>query len=255
MASQEAGPATTQEKDLDDTPAVKVEAKIPHSLDTQGQAADYGGWSAYKLAGTEQAQIILPFDSYRHRATVKVNGPSEAGEASAAAQGATGANPTTGTAVATIAASSLPAGTYSVTVQTYMDGTTPGASDDDNMGLHRGAASVTHLNSPGVADSPVTSGPFVLTVNGTQTISVVVLNTVATGAVYHASIVATPVAGGASPGFVYLGTQAQCQQQLGGILACGERITIENNQALWMAPDGTDPVTVSVLAERWDSGT
>jgi hypothetical protein len=110
----------------------------------------------------------------------------------AAAQGATAANPGTGTAVATIPAASLPAGTYSVTVQTYMDGTTPGAADDDNMGLHLGAASVTHLNAPGVADNIVNSGPYILTTNGAQTISVVVLNTVATGAVYHAAITATP---------------------------------------------------------------
>lgn len=107
-------------------------------------------------------------------------------------QSATGINPGTGTAVATIPAASLPAGTYSISVQTYMDGTTPGATDDDNMGLHLGAASVTHLNSPGVADGIVNSGPFILTTNGAQTVSVVVLNTVTSGAVYHASIVATP---------------------------------------------------------------
>lgn len=109
----------------------------------------------------------------------------------AAVQGSTTANPTTGTAVATIPAASLPAGTYSVTVQTYMDGTTPGAADDDNMGLHLGAASVTHLNSPGIADNIVNSGPYILTTNGAQTISVVVLSTVTTGAVYHALITAT----------------------------------------------------------------
>ena len=255
MASEEAGPATTQEKDLDDLPLVPV--KIPHSLDTQGQAADYGGWTRYTLAGTEQAQVILPFDSCRHRAVILCDGPVTAGGpsyASVAAQGATASDPSTGTAVATIAAASLPAGTYSVEVTTYLDGTTPAASDDDNIGLHVGATSVTHLAQPGAADVVVSSGPYVVNVNGAQSISVVVVTTVTSGAVYHAEIIATPVQV-SSPGFVYLGTQAQCQQKLGGVLLAGQQVVIENNQALWMAPDGTDPVTVSVLAERWDSGT
>jgi len=159
-----------------------------------------------------------------------------------AAQGATASDPTTGTAVATIAAASLPAGTYSVTVQTYLDGTTPAASDDDNMGLHVGTTSVTHLNIPGIADNVVTSGPYLLTVNGAQSITVVVVTTVTSGAVYHAAITATPQYD-VGPGYPQ-----------GLLLPVNVRIEVENSGLCWIVnPSQAAAVRVAVLTERYEN--
>lgn len=56
-------------------------------------------------------------------------------------------------------------------------------------------------------------------------------------------------------GPVYVGTPAQTQANppLGGLLPTGTIAEVKNNQALWLAPDGTHTATVTVLVERWDS--
>ncbi len=62
---------------------------------------------------------------------------------------------------------------------------------------------------------------------------------------------AVVIVNGASPGVVYIGTQAQVQRQVGGILAGGNSVTLESQSPMWMAPDGTHPMTVSVLVEGY----
>lgn len=54
-------------------------------------------------------------------------------------------------------------------------------------------------------------------------------------------------------GPVFVGTMAQTQSSppLGGQLATGATVEIRNQQQLWMVPDGTHSVTVTVLVERW----
>jgi hypothetical protein len=55
---------------------------------------------------------------------------------------------------------------------------------------------------------------------------------------------------------VWVGTMAQCQAAppVGGFLAVGASVVIENNQALFLIGDGTNSLRVTVLQERWDSG-
>lgn len=56
---------------------------------------------------------------------------------------------------------------------------------------------------------------------------------------------------GASPGIVYIGTRAQTLQQRGGVLPGGVTIVEESASERWIAPDGTHPMTVSVLLEGY----
>lgn len=221
-----------------------VPVAVGHDLNVQGQAADFGGWAAYHLTGTEPAQLILPYDRHRHRATIIVG--SSAALASF--------NPTPGAAnnpgAATVITSQfLPAGVYTVNWEVMIRGTLS-ASDANGFQMLLGAAVIaTSVNALNVG-SVYGQEPVQVTVPaGGATLSIININANA-AAVYQAGMVITQD----SLGVVYVGTQAQCQQKLGGVLPPGTAVVIENNQALWMAPDGTNPVTVSVLTERWDSG-
>jgi hypothetical protein len=247
MASEDGSPATTQERDLDDQPAISV--KIPHSLDTQGQAADYGGWATYHLAGTEQPQPILPFDSYRHRATIIVNGPlTPGGAASVAATGSAAITAGGQTVVSEL----LPAGTYTVSWNLLMSGTVT-VADVDNAQLMLGATVLAIANVGDTTNTTYPQVPVTVVVpSGGAVLSVQSIGAGSGTATYRASVSAVQQP---ASGFVYLGTQAQCLQKLGGVVPAGQQVVVENNQQLWMAPDGVDPVIVSVLAERWDSGT
>ena len=237
--------------DAQDMPSVPVH--VPRPLDTQPQAADFGGWSSYSLAGTEQPQPVLPFDTYRHRAVIKVNGPVTAGGQSSSTATGSSTGPASGAIITQLA---LKQGLYTVSWQLMYGGTTA-AAETNNMALDlfgiRGLATAV---IPSTAGGPVPQQPVQVSIPaGGATVTVQAVNAGTGTAVYNAQIDATPAAASASPGFVYIGTQAQCQQKLGGVLAVGEQVAIENNQQLWMAPDGADPVVVSVLAERWDSGS
>jgi hypothetical protein len=255
MASEDQSPATTQEKDVEDMPLVPV--RIPHSLDTQGQAADYGGWVSYHLAGTEQPQPILPFDSFRHRATI-VAGPATPvvnnGGASYTGDGEA-TLPTTGAVVASLnSGTAIPAGNYTISGTVTLAATVTQA-DINNMGLYVGSTLVSELllGNSGASAVPIPSQIITVPQGG----AVVSIKTTGPGsgtANYYASFAATPFSS-TPAAFIYLGTQAQCLTKTAGQLAAGQQIIIENNQQLWMAPDGTDPLVISVLAERWDSGT
>lgn len=248
MASQDQSPATTQEKDL---PESSVPVRIPHSVDIQGQAADYGGWTSYHLAGTEQPQVILPFDSYRHRATIKVDAPATGAAGDSQLFYGNVTSPTAGQVIAT--SGTLPPGNYTVVYTAHPTGTLAAPADYDNLQLLVGATVEGTLIQQASAGNVNQSTPITVTVPaGGAAISVEAIGAGTAGAVYKGQLAITPQAG---TGYVYLGTQAQCLTKLGGILAPGQQVIVENNQALWMVPDGSDPVVVSVLAERWDSGT
>jgi hypothetical protein len=60
-------------------PVEPVPVHIPHQVDVQAQAADFGAYMTYVTpAGADQARIILPFDAHRHRATITVSAPGAA---------------------------------------------------------------------------------------------------------------------------------------------------------------------------------
>lgn len=265
MASEDTSPAVTQERDVENLPLIGV--RIPHSLDTQGQAADYGGWTRYALAGTEQPQPILPFDSYRHRATISVSLPSQvtsqtdiAGTSPAAGSNYTYTN-TSGqaqqllAAVATLTTDATVANRFAKVeiadaagniLFIVQDQSATTASETLNVNAFQGA---TQQNS-GVGTAMLPLPLNMMVPAGGQ----VLLSGVAGGSADQWSAIRLTFSQTATP-FIYLGTQAQCLQGVAGRLYGGQQVIIENNQQLWMAPDGADSVIVSVLAERWDSGT
>jgi hypothetical protein len=115
---------------------------------------------------------------------------SVAGAGSASAPGA-GGN------IVTVAAASLPAGTYSVSVVAYIDGTIVPATDDDNMRLNPLGTRLA------VGATAVGSGPYTVVLNGAQNLQVVAIAAASGAAVYHAQITATPL--GASSGAIKVG--------------------------------------------------
>jgi hypothetical protein len=57
------------------------------------------------------------------------------------------------------------------------------------------------------------------------------------------------------PASIWVGTSAQLQASAiqGFRFFSGQpELKVENNQAVWIAPDGTNPVTVSVMIERYE---
>jgi hypothetical protein len=57
--------------------------------------------------------------------------------------------------------------------------------------------------------------------------------------------------GAAAGAFVRVGTRAQVMNNAGGQLQPG-RYPVENTQELWLAPDGTNAMTVVTLDERYE---
>lgn len=227
-----------------ETPAA-VPVHIPHSVDTQPQAADFGAFTAYHFAGTEQPVMALPYDSYRHRAVLMVTPPAGT-YTSATTEG----SQTSPGAATTITSQALGGGSYSVQWGVQLGGTVA-TVDANNFGLYNGASLVaTSLNS-GVAGTYPQPAEVVAVASGGATLAVKAIGNATSGAIYNAQLTSAQQA----QGLVYVGTQAQCLTKTAGVILVGQSVTLENNQQLWIAPDGTDQVTVTVLAERWDSGT
>lgn len=104
---------------------------------------------------------------------------------------------TAGQAIATIAAASLTAGVqYLIDVYAYADGTLVAATDDDNMRVEFNGASLGTI--PFNADTADAS-PYKFTIpvspaaNGTNSLQIQAIAAATTGAVYHATVVATPL--------------------------------------------------------------
>lgn len=123
-------------------------------------------------------------------------------------QGATGSAtaPGAGAVIATIPASSLPAGSYDIFVTVYFDGTVVPATDDDNWNLTITLLTISHLIAPGVINVPETYGPFKITVNGAQAINVKTIIAGSAACVYHAQVTATPDPYSPTSGVVQVGT-------------------------------------------------
>lgn len=110
------------------------------------------------------------------------------------------AAPTAGTAVATIASGSLPAGTYDVECWVAATGTVAAATETDNFELREGATVVTELPFiiTGTTASAEYSGPyrFRRTLNGSTALTINATANATASSVYRAMIVATKVASG-----------------------------------------------------------
>jgi hypothetical protein len=101
-----------------------------------------------------------------------------------------------GQAIATIAAANLPTGSYEVYLTTYMDGTLVTATDENNLELLVGGTQIVQLLQPGPSTGNgfvVPKGPYIVNVNGTQTISVNAIAAASVAAKYNAEITAVPL--------------------------------------------------------------
>jgi len=219
-----------------------VPVAVGHDLNVQGQAADYGAWAAYHLAGTEAAQPVLPFDPFRHRATIIVSSSS-----ALASFNPTPAAVTNPGALTTITSQFLPAGSTPCSGKSCSRHARRGRRGRLRDAARRGRDRDQHQRAErrlGLRQEPVQ----VIVPAGGAILSIININANA-AAVYQAGMVITQD----SLGVLYVGTMPQCQQKLGGVLQPGTVVVIENNQQLFMAPDGANPLTVSVLTERWDN--
>jgi hypothetical protein len=110
----------------------------------------------------------------------------------------TAAAPAAGATVASIAAGLLVTGArYQVDLYAYYTGTPASPADDDNMGLNFNGARILRATLDGAILGPqapakwsVLTGPFA----GAAAITVTAIGAATAGSVYHAQVVATPVA-------------------------------------------------------------
>jgi hypothetical protein len=116
-------------------------------------------------------------------------------------------SPTAGQIMASIAAASLPAGTYTVYTNAYIDGTFVAATDDDNIELGYGSTIVGALNVPAdtAGQTGPLFGPYMITLNGAQALKLIAIATGTVGSVYHTWLSATPYPAAAASGFVTVG--------------------------------------------------
>lgn len=105
----------------------------------------------------------------------------------------TSAAPSAGTAVATIASGSLPAGYYEITADVRIDGT-PGTGDRDNFEVRRAAGALSRVLIADVADAAPGFTRIYATLSGSQALSVNATGAATAGTVYSANIVATRLA-------------------------------------------------------------
>lgn len=102
--------------------------------------------------------------------------------------------PGAGGAVVTIAAGSLPAGTYDVDVNAIFDVGAPVAADTNNMEFRRGAAVITSLQLLPVITNIGIMRRFRMIMDGATALSVNATAAGTAGVGYNASIIATRVA-------------------------------------------------------------
>jgi hypothetical protein len=170
--------------------------------------------------------------------------------------------PASGQSIATL--TDPPAGTYQVSVIVYIDGTPVTATDDDNFKLIIiGGSTVGHLLCPAQSSGvPVlaSSGPYTMTVTGSQNIAIQAAAAASADAVYHAQIIATPVTGSAPAGIVlaqskeiaeFAATQGAAFTGPGGsFLPIGVDRTLRNCDEVWAAALTPAPVLVSAIVSR-----
>lgn len=141
------------------------------------------------IAGATATQGSSPIAVTSTPAVFATGSATQSGVASA---------PTAGTAVATMAAGSLPAGTYAVSIWVSIAGTTSAAADANNMNVKAGATSLI-ANLPfdtGNAGATTNGGPYSFnhTFDGATNLTVNAVGNATAGSSYSALIVATRIA-------------------------------------------------------------
>jgi hypothetical protein len=219
--------------------------EIKPNVYTRAQAAEFGNWSTYSFLGTETQPVrVCARDQYRSRVLLIINAP--AGSSTDPAPVVT----TSPGANAVLASAVLPAGTYQVNWTVTLAGTLL-AADRNNVGLYLNNVLLYTSDNNINVGTVYQQNPTVVTIPaGGGTLS---LQTIAPGtgsSVYDASFTAT--SGGGS---IWIGTQSQLSRASnpqGGRLFTGN-YEIKDQLEHWIIPDGVNPVTVTVLTERYDA--
>lgn len=105
----------------------------------------------------------------------------------------TSSAPSAGTAIATIASGSLPAGYYEIVADVRTDGT-PGTGDRDNYEVRRGATVISRVLIADVADAAPGSVRLYASLSGSEAVSVNATGAATAGTVYSSNIIATRLA-------------------------------------------------------------
>ena len=143
--------------------------------------------------------------------------------------------PAAGGTIASI--TSVPAGTYNVTVVLTLSGTLTAGTDNNNTQLTSTGSPATINLDNSIQLQPQVFGPFEVTVPASGTIAVKNIVLATTGAVYSAQVNATPL--GVSGSFIFPDL----------ILASGWQITI----ALGSPQTGDQLSGIGLYVERYDS--
>ena len=155
----------------------------------------------------------------------------------------------TPTAGQTISSVALSDGAYLVSGAVELAGTLAAPADLNNFAFYIGSTLFLGMLTPPVAGLyTIPPSPVTIPLGG-ATLSTKAVGNATAGSVYGAAFEC--VAGAPGSETVYVGTQAQCLTQTGGIIMPGAVHVIENNQALWCVGDGINSVNVTVLNERW----
>lgn len=123
-----------------------------------------------------------------------VGGPSAFGGGASSVQGAgTATAPAAGSAFATVAAASIPAGTYYLTAAFLISGAVD-ASRPDNVRILNGAVGILDLPTGSSQNVLITGVMPRVVVDGVNTVKIVVLSNASAGAIYTGGIQMTRIA-------------------------------------------------------------
>lgn len=251
---------------VDPIPVAFPREVLDSGIRTSPQSAGFGAWTSYVLAGTEKPFPVLPFDDSRARALVMVTAGAPAATEVLGVQPAAGAQftytvPAGGPPVILDSISGFFTASAAVanrfiscqildaagnTVASISNGSATVASTTIRVGFMASVGSNASSGS-GTASFPI---PLSRLLPGWQ----VKLNasSIDVADQWSQVVLTFNAAGG---GLLYVGSQAQVQASppLGGQIPAGMTAEVRNQQQLWAAPDGLNPVTVSVLVERWET--
>lgn len=208
----------------------------------------FGAWQTLVflgLAAETAAQVLLPADLRRRKATIRIQGTG----VSQVTQGSR-TTPAANSTIANFPAASLVAGTYTLNWAVDLDGT-PGAGDTNNMellgtGFLPGSPVIAEFNGA-VGHYPQTPIELTIPTGVANPLKVQAIGAGTAGAIYSAEMSLTPWP---ATGYVLVGAQGQVGNGQGGRLYTGQDWKLENHAPLYIAGDGVTPLTVTVLVER-----
>lgn len=228
--------------------------------ETTALAADYGACQSFSVPqaaiGVVPVQLLLR-RKFREEAYVLNNGPVSPVYSPSLQAFGTATSPAAGTNITTLAG--IPAGVYQVTWSIEMDGTLTDGTDNNNLQLRNTTSGITYLRGINPAVAGVYQQQSITIVLGTvSTITVQVIAQATAGAIYSATLVATPLYSlgqGVNSYPVVLSHRPDTLQSaspIGLLLNVNQSQKFVSQQPVYAVAMGGIQ-TVSVLDQSWDS--